>query len=192
MSNSINVMVVELDKMRRAIGSGDRKLIEAIQKDQEWFLSTIDDIDDEAELKCAQAVEHLIVGNPSDDYPGYLYGYALEAICRQLGRELENICPICGAGDWLEEVDAALKIHKIPLEISTLVFGLCPVEIPQPDDYPMIGSWPPQSIPPALAALKWLEMFGMDREMTDTFRQIRSWLADAATTPECAIVGFLS
>jgi hypothetical protein len=192
MSSSVNVFVVELDKLRRAIGSHDRQLIEAIQEDQERFLASIDDIDDEAELKCAQAVEHLIAGNPSDDCPGYLYGYAVEAICRQLGHELPNICPIAGATDWLAEVDAALKIHQVPLQLSALVFGKCPVEIPQPDDCPCIGVWSPQSIPPALAALQGIELLGLEREMTETFQDIRGWLTEAAKTPGEAIVGFLS
>jgi hypothetical protein len=192
MSSSINVFVVDLDQLRGAIASGDKELVEAICQDQESFLATIDDIDDEAELKCGEAVAHLICGTPSDEYPGYLYGYALEAICRQVGRELENICPICGAGDWLEEVDKALQDQRVPIALSTLVYGECPVKIPTPGDYPFIGSWPHQSILPALTALQWLEMFGLDREMTQTFQQIRSWLADAATTPGQSIVGFLS
>jgi hypothetical protein len=192
MSSSINVFVVDLDQLRGAIGARNEKLVAAICEDQESFLATIDDIDDEAELKCGEAVGHLICGTPSDEYPGYLYGYALEAICRQLGRELENICPICGASDWLEEVDQALQDQKVPVALSMLVYGICPVEIPTPDDYPFIGSWPHESIPPALAALQRLETFGLDREMTETFQQIRSWLADAATTPGQAIMGFLS
>ena len=192
MSSWINVFVVDLDQLREAIASGDKQLVDAICQDQEWFLATIDDIDDEAELKCGEAVAHLICGTPSDKYPGYLYGYAMEAICRQVGRELENICQICGAGDWLEDVDKALQDQKVPIALSTLVYGGCPVKIPMPGDYPFIGSWSQESIPPALTALQCLEMFGLDREMTQTFQQIRSWLADAATTPGQAIVGFLS
>lgn len=192
MSSSINVYAVPIERLEQAVGSGDRSLVDAIVRDQEFFLSTIDDIDDEAETTCAQAVSDLIAGAPSEDVPGYLYGYALEAICAQLGQELTNICPIAKATRWIECVDAVLERNRVPERLTDLVFGGSPVPIPEPDDCPCIGRWSASQVTEALAVLRSLDGSDLDPEMAQTFDSIRAWLEAAAQTPGAAVVGFLS
>jgi hypothetical protein len=83
MSLSINVYAVSLEQLKQVVGSHDQAIIDAIVEGHEDFLSTIDDIDVDAKLTCADAVAELINGELSEDAPGYLYGYAVEAICRR-------------------------------------------------------------------------------------------------------------
>ena len=96
----------------------------------------------------------IIEGAPLAAHLGYLYGYALEAICAHLGRELPGVSSISRAAAWIDVVDEPLEGKGIPIGLSTLVFGVCPVGIPTPDDHPSIGSWPPHVIPGALEAIR--------------------------------------
>jgi hypothetical protein len=192
MSSAINVYAVSIERLKQVVGSRDRSAVDAIVADLEHFLSTIDDIDEDAEMTCAEAVAELVNGETSDDAPGYLYGYALEAICAHVGEELPNICPIAGASDWIEEVDAVLKRKGIPVRLSGLVFGGSPVPIPEPDDYPSIGKWPAAEVPGALKAFQSLDVTDIDDEMAETLAQMRGWLEAAAKTPGASVIGFLS
>ena len=122
----------------------------------------------------------------------YLYGYGLEAICAHIGEELPNICPIARATAWIKGVDALLESKGVSVRLTTLVFGGSPVPIPEPDDYPGIGEWSASEVPAALAALRSLDLTGVDEEMAETFAQIRGWLEEAAKRPGVSIIGFLS
>ena len=192
MSSSINVYAVPLERLSRVIGSRDQGLIDAIAESHEDFLSSIDDIDDEAETTCADAVADLINGETSDDAPGYLYGYALEAICSHVGEELPNISAISRASDWIEEVDRILERKRIPARLSGLVYGGSPVPIPEPDDYPFIGQWTPAEILAAATAFQTADLTDLDHATADTLQQVRRWAVAAAKKPDTSILGFLS
>jgi len=191
-SSAINVYAVAVDQLRRAFGSRDQKLIAAIVTSHKHFLSTIDDIDDEAEMSCAQALAELVNGTQPKDGAGYLYGYALEALCGHLGEELPNICPIAGASAWIEEMDRLLASRRVPLQLMQLVFGGSPVPIPEPDDAPCIGVWRADELPAAAAAFRALDPSGLDHDMTETLAQFRGWVEAALRTPGRSIIGFLS
>jgi hypothetical protein len=192
MSSSINVYAVPLERLTQVVGSRDQGLIDAIVEGREDFLSSIDDIDDEAEMTCADAVAELINGEASEDAPGYLYGYALEAICSHVGDELPNICPIVGAADWIEEVDRILERKRIPVRLSALVYGGSPIPIPEPDDCPFIGQWTPAEIAAAATAFQAADPADVDQATADALQQARRWVEVAAKKPGTSIVGFLS
>lgn len=123
MSSGINVYAVPTARLNEVIGSRDRGTIGAIIAGQQSFLSGIDDIDGDAEMSCADAVTDLVNGERSEGGPGYLYGYALEAICAHVGDELPNICPISGTSEWIDAVDAFLESNNVPLRLNDLVNG---------------------------------------------------------------------
>src|SRR5262249_34899994 len=133
-----------------------------------------------------------IAGTPLSPQFGYLYGYALEAICAYVGRELPNVPGICGTSAWVDKVDAYLRREGVAVGLAELIYGSYPVEIPEPDDYPFIGSWPPQVIPGAVEAIRRADVRGLDFEMAETVTQIRAWLEAVAEDPEEGLVGFLS
>lgn len=192
MSSALHVYAVSIEELHKALGSGDEELIAQILECQEDFLQTIDEIDDEAEFSCAEAVGELIRGELNEDAPRYFYGYALEAICFQLGDELPNICPISRASTWIEEVDVLLKHFGIPVRLLQLIHGGSPVRIPEPDDYPYIGSWTSAEVTAAKAAFAGYDSTDIRPDMEATLQQIRGWVEAAAKRPGNAVVGFLS
>jgi hypothetical protein len=192
MSYAINVYAVSVERLKEIIGSRDKSMLDAVLAKQATLLSTIDDIDDEAEMTCADALAKMIDGRMSHADPGYLYGYALEALCAQIGAALPNICPISGVSDWIDEVDAVLESGSVPIRVCDLVNAGSPVPIPAPDDFPFIGFWPADEIPAALAALHSLPLAGLAQEMAETLAQIRDWLEEAAKSPGTSLIGFNS
>lgn len=192
MSSSINVYAVPLDRLKQLVGSRDQAVIDAVVSNHKAFLATVDDIDDEADMTCAQAVAELVNDSPDKDGPGYLYGYALEALCAHAGQELPNLCPIARGSEWIEEIDALLERHQAPVHLSDLVYGGSPVPIPEPDDYPFIGRWPADKIPATLAAVHAMDVTQLGPDTAETVEQLRGWLEAAAGKPGASIVGFLS
>jgi hypothetical protein len=192
MSSSINVYAVAVEQLKQAIGSRDEALIETIVSQHEDFLASIDDIDDEAEFSCAEAVADLINGAVSEDAPAYFYGYALEAICSHLGEELPNICPISGSSEWMKEVDALLERKGIPIRVNQLVFGGSPVRIPTPGDCPFIGRWTEEACAAGKNAFDNANLADVDPEMAETLQQFKDWVEVAAQTPGTSVIGFLS
>jgi hypothetical protein len=81
MSEAINVYAVPLEDLRQLLGSGRIIAAATICRQQADQLARADDVDDEAEMSCADAVVELITGQISNSESNHLYGYALEAIC---------------------------------------------------------------------------------------------------------------
>jgi hypothetical protein len=194
MSSTLTVYAISFERLERVPGSRDLALVGAIGTELEDFLARIDELrDDEDETpSCREAVAQIVAGAPLSPHLGYLYGFALEAICAYIGRELPNVSGICGTSAWVDQVDDYLRSEGVPVGLAGLIYGGCPVEIPEPDDYPFIGSWPPQVIPSALGAIRGVETEGLDYEMAETIAQIRAWLEAAAENPEEGLIGFLS
>ncbi len=194
MSSTLNIYAVAFDRLKQVPGSGDRRLAEAIGADLEYFLSQVDELRDEEEPapSCREAVAQILEGAPLAPHLGYLYGYALEAICAHLGRELPNVPAISRASAWIDGVDEFLRGNGVPVRLSGLVYGGCPVDIPPPDDYPCIGSWPPPVIPGALAAIRRVGLAGVGYDTAETITRVRGWLEAAAADPGVGLIGFLS
>jgi hypothetical protein len=192
MSVGLNVYAVSLERLKQIVGSRDQAMIDAIVEGHEDFLSSIDDICKDAELTCVDVVAELINGELSENTLCYLYGYAFEAICSHVAEELPNICPISGASDWIEEVDALLEGKDIPIRLNELVFGGSPVPIPEPDDYPSIGKWTAAELAAARVAFEATDLTDVEPDMAETLQQIRDWVAVASKKPGAAVVGFLS
>ena len=95
MSSTITVYLVSIDRLRQLLGSRDQATIRAVVTGREDFLHDVDEIDEDAGMSCADAIAELVNGEVSEDGPGYLYGYALEAICSSVGKELPNVSGIC-------------------------------------------------------------------------------------------------
>jgi hypothetical protein len=192
MSSTIDVYAVSEGRLRQAVGSGDRALAEAVIAGQGDWLAQVDEVDEESELKAGDAVRELIDGRISGSGGGYLYGYALKAICAHLGEELlPNLWGIAGAADWIEEVDGHLAAKGIGLKLSDLVYGGSPVAIPEPDDYPFIGRWAAQDIAAAVAALRAADLSDLEQELAETIGLVRAWVETAGKAGGTMIVGFL-
>jgi hypothetical protein len=194
MSSTFSVYAVPYDRLKRVPGSRDRDLVEAIVGAHEHFFAQIDELADEEDEvpSCREALAQIVEGAPLAGHLGYLYGYALEAVCDHLGRELDGVSSISRAAGWIDPVDEFLRDKGVPIALSDLVFGACPVDIPTPDDHPFIGSWPPMVIPAALEAIRRVDATGVDYDTAESVAQIRGWLEAAAVEPGVGLVGFLS
>ena len=87
-SSTLTVYAVSFDRLRRVPDSRDPGLAEAIGTEFGYFLSRIDELkkdEDEEVPTCREAVGQIIAGATLSPRLGYLYGYALEAICAYLG-----------------------------------------------------------------------------------------------------------
>lgn len=79
--------LVDITKLRAAIGSRDASLVAAIiENDPDAF--DLDDQDDD-ELPLAEALEALIMEEPLESEDAHQYGYAFKEICDYLGEALE-------------------------------------------------------------------------------------------------------
>src|SRR4029077_1759365 len=96
------------------------------------------------------------------------------------------------ASAWIDKVDGYLKGKGVPIALTDLVFGVCPLDLPTPDDNPFIGSWPPRVIPGALDALRRVDLSDADHDTAETVAQIRDWLETPASDPDEGLIGVLS
>ncbi|WP_435008431.1 DUF7691 family protein [Tundrisphaera lichenicola] len=201
MSTSISVYAVPLDQLTRVLGSRDRPLADAVAGKMSGWFARIDkladpdpDPDEPPVPTCSEALHRIIEGDLADvpGFHGYVYGYAFEALCAYLGEELEGISAIAGSSEWIETIDRWLDEAGVPLRLQDLVFGPGPVILPEPDDYPMIGHWPPEVIARSLGPIREVDLEGADFETDGTVRQIRDWVEFAAARPGTGLIGCLS
>ena len=199
LSYQIDVYVVSLERIYQVLGSRDEKFIKAVLTDQAWFLSNVDDWcefhrerDPNRVIAMArEAVSQLINGDDISQRPSFVYGYAFQAICAQLGRTLTGFYSISGAFGWIEAIDAQLAQLDAPLRLNALVFDHPSVEIPNDDGHPFIGEWPARDIVAGLDALRTVDMTKIDGETAETFAEILVWLEETAKTPGASLIGFL-
>ena len=139
MSYSLVPYLVDLEKLRRVMGSKDDVLLKSVLSNIGDEDETSDDAegdndedveeDEEEEISMTRAVTDLISGNKPVDGSGHVYGYALENICNTIGTRL-------GADEWCGirwEVLEATGVETL------LVTSGSPVPLPEIDDFPTIG-----------------------------------------------------
>src|SRR5947209_7238600 len=204
MSTTLTVYVVPLDQLARVPGSGDRDLADTMGIESPAWFARIDELadpdpdpdeDDQTVPTCLEALRRIVEGVARGSVPGhhgYVYGYAIEALCGHLGEELENVASISGSSDWVDEIDRFLGEVEVPLSLTDLVFGGSPVPIPEPDDCPAIGWWSPEQIARAVGPLRNVYVGDPNDDPGWTVLQIRRWVEQAAGRPGHALVGFLS
>ncbi len=145
MGYSITLYAVDLERLRAAVGSCDTALLRRIRRreaeefeaDEDWFGEAA-----AGKLTLREALEELVAGKWTSPNSGGQYGYALELLCRDLGKRAElEVSPELVAG-------TALARARLPLEI------------PPPEDFPVISHLTPEE---ARAALSGRTVPGGDR-----------------------------
>jgi len=138
MSYTLVPYLVDLDELRRVVGSGDAALLErARERAPDTFAEPERDEDDE-EVSVGTALRHLVMGEPPQADSAHQYGYALEHLCAVLGRGLD-------AGWW-----EAIRWPVLDATgMSEVLDSGPPVPLPKIADFPRIGFLEP----PAIAAL---------------------------------------
>lgn len=148
-----DVYMVPFADLKRAAGSKDPRLLEAIREECGTILRNADGyLDRGATVTCADALADLIEGADFREYPPrhlYRYRCALEAIWAYLGEYVGQL-----EVDATEELDEALAELDIPSRYSDLVSGAEVVPLPPWNDVPRIGSWSPEQVAAAMRGFR--------------------------------------
>ncbi|MGI5231661.1 DUF7691 family protein [Actinoallomurus sp. CA-142502] len=197
MSYSLSLYLVDLEKARGAIGSGDDKLRRMIGG---RFKTTIAHADEwfDSEIKAGaptryDAIRAVIDGGPYDAAYGFQYGYAYQTICQFHGRFLDNSEFSPFRGDWLETVDQGLAELGIGVRVTDFMYGTVPSELPPPDHLPCYGEWSPKECAQAVAgweATAQEQRDALDEEVLMAIESCVGWAREAQARPGWSVAGF--
>ncbi|MGV3719289.1 MAG: DUF7691 family protein [Actinomycetota bacterium] len=165
MSYSLVPYLVDLEQLRQAVGGKNEALLAAVIAGNPDALQDAEP--DDEELSLAQALRHLVMGEPLDAGSAHQYGYALMELCRHLGEELP-------------ERDLWESIHSNVLE-STGADELlsrtgAPVPLPKIDDFPYIGHLEAAQISALVDRLGGGRLISASPTGRKPRRSFRSWL----------------
>lgn len=135
MSYTVTCYQVDIDALKKLCGSKDSNALKTILKKQiERIEDTNDSFADEIEEEGAPgldaAITQLIMNEEMNPEFGFMYGYALEALCAHLGQMMDMEAFESMTGGWFWE---------LPDTIQSLVLSGSPVELPEIEDFPTIG-----------------------------------------------------
>lgn len=103
----------DLTRVRKAIGSKEVKISQAIRRQYMDMLSGMTDPD---EVHLSLLVKHLILGLELKDAHASRYAYALQFLCMHYGKFLSNEQWFGMSSQYLDDVDAVLKQAGIPAQ----------------------------------------------------------------------------
>jgi hypothetical protein len=185
MGTNLIPIAVDLEKVGHALGSKNKRLLGAVVKKYSREFRDLDDmaaeffadegIDDSFTIR--DALGHMILGQEYREEPelGFMYGYALEYLCRQLGKALSFGWRFRSSSTLEWDMDRALAAAGVPedvLRISRLTGRGCPVPLPEIPDDPYIGYMLQEEMPAALAAFDEAKLAAVESE------DARGWLAE--------------
>lgn len=184
--------IVPFDTLKRAVGSRDRQLLQAIIEECASLLNEADkNRPNKDSPTCAQALADLIHGIDFDGFDpskGNSYGLAFETMCAHFGEFVGEV-----HGHWNDLMDAYFAECGVPLKYSDLVIGEEVIDLPIYADYPEVGSWSPSAVLAAVAPLNALNLEALrenDEELAEVVGEITQWIQRACKMPGWGIVGF--
>ncbi|MGW0249844.1 DUF7691 family protein [Nocardia goodfellowii] len=197
MSYSLSLYLVDLDKVRSAIGSGDDKLRRMIggrfearfAHDDEYFA---DEIAAGAPKKY-EAVRAVLDGGPFDGSYGHLYGYAYQAICEFHGRFLDNSSFSPFRSGWLELVDEGMAALGMDARVGDFWYGSLPAALPRPEFVPCYGEWTADECAKLLeqwAATTPEQYADLDPYVLEAIESCVGWARAARAEPGTGVAGF--
>jgi len=170
----------DLTRVRKAIGSKDVKISQAIRRQYMDMMSGMTDPD---ELHLSLLVKHLILGLELKDAHASRYAYALQFLCMHYGKFLSNEHWFGMSSQYLDDVDAVLKQAGIPektLSVLVLLYRGPPIPLPPIEDFPFIGYLLAREIPPAIAAYDRADFSSATGSIRDSLAGLRGWLEHCA------------
>lgn len=171
MSSSLIPLMADLDRVRKAFGCKDKKLLRAVLEEADLDDEDTDpgdfeeaedgdediDIDDLEELPSSQdALKHIIMGTPWARGIGSKYGYAFLALCQHLCEELPRDNWGETRAEYVAQFDEVLRAVGIPQDTLCLKqLTNSPGDFPLPprNDFPFVGVLTPAQVARAAAAL---------------------------------------
>lgn len=128
------------------------------------------------------ALEQMISGSEYD-LPGHVYWYALELLAEQNGDPVRNYywASMPRPSELIDAVTTALARAGSPdaaAIVETVFTSGPPVDLPDCEDFPLVGYLAADEIPGAVATLDAVDLSAMDDELAAGVREIGNWLRD--------------
>jgi hypothetical protein len=191
----LTATAIDLGKVSDALGSKNRRLVSVLVKkfgdEFEQFDEMAADFgDDEAgevALTMRTALAQMVMGEEYNEELGFMYGYALELICRHFGEELLNQhwSAMPSGSEWAKTVDRGLKAAGVPESVlrvqKHLMYRGAPIAIPKVEDFPSIGYLKHKEVKAAQKALGQSKLAAVkDEEVLASIQEIQNWLQTCA------------
>jgi hypothetical protein len=189
-------IAVDLGQVCGAIGSKNKELISALVAQFGAGFAQFDRMaagyaeDNELNqvLTMRSALTQMVMGEEYVKELGFIYGYALEFICRHFGEFLPNgeWSAMPSGTRWAEEVDQGLEAAGVPEKALRVIHHLmgrgAPVAIPDIDDFPGIGYLKLMEVKAAQKALLEAQLTSIDEEVLGSIRELQGWLETCSST----------
>ena len=193
MGYALSVFLVPSSDILRVPGIPDTDLLDRLLIDVMPDLVSLDeqlcDAGDEDDITHEQAFRELFSGNVSAPEYGARYGWAFEKLCQSIGTYLPNNCFSPCKFEWYDQLDRFLATTDIELRFSQLVYN-CPVEIPEPDDFPSIGHWTHEQIAAAAPMITKVADSAQDETIGEALSVVSEWLKQGVEDSNSMIIGF--
>lgn len=188
-------IAVEIDRVAGIVGSRDEALLgdliatfgDEFGQIDEMAVDRAEDEERDEAPTVRSSLAQMVRGEPYDEGYGFLYGYALEFVCRYFGEYLPNHqwSAMPSGSSWAETVDQGLEAAGVPAKTigvaSHLMNRGAPVEIPEIDDFPGIGYLDRHEVRAAQEALAGAALDAIqDAEVLAAIREIQDWLRTCA------------
>jgi hypothetical protein len=193
----LTATAVDLGRVSDSLGSKNKRLISAIVKKFGDELAQFDEMaaefgqgeDGEEALTMQRALTQMVMGEEYDEEFGFMYGYALEFLCRHFGEDLPNAewSAMPNGSEWAQTVDRGLKAAGVPESVlrvgKHLMFRGAPIAIPEIEDFPGIGYLKLKEVKAAQKALEKAKLTAIkDKEVLASAQELQSWLQTCATS----------
>lgn len=199
MGYCVSAIAVDLDKVRVVIGSKNKKLLAAIEKEAAGDLDFIEEMiadhleNDEDEdgkppepFSVEEALRGLIMGGERLEEFGFAYAYCFEYLCLHFGDFLNNSQWSAMRSAWFETVGKGLVkagVSQKMFSLNTMFFRGPPVELPEVADFPSIGYLTTPEIAKARVELVKADLTKVkDKSVVEAIEQIRSWLDECTNS----------
>lgn len=175
MSRGIMIYSVDDDALKRALGSNDPDLLDALEKicgDDTW----------------PQVMQLIKSGACRGDAEQQIF--AFEALCKYFGVELDNgaVSPI--RQSTIQDADQALLGHPCGLSFDQLVYGHGVFPFSLASDFPQFGHWSAASVRAAAPVLEQDPPEHADETLEAILLAVSDWIT-IANARNNALFGFI-
>jgi hypothetical protein len=166
--------LIDLAKLRSAVGSKDLALVEAIRKtDPEKFDLRDDD------LTLGDALSQLVMGEKLGRKATHQYGYALIRLCEHLGQRLD-------ADEWSGVRLAALQDSGV----AALMQSGPPVKLPKNPDVPLVGFLERAQVAEMVSKMGDEGLTHDDEDLQELLTEFEGWLRAAVKAKRDIVLFF--
>jgi hypothetical protein len=169
MSYVLTPYLIDLEKLRKSVGSGDESLIAAVISGNPKPFKADDE--ETEELSRREALRHLVMGDELDEDSAAQYGFALALVCHHLG---EVILPDAWGGVSWRAVEAT------GLE-DVLMRSGPPVALPPMPGLPVIAYLTAEQVVAEAAEIGNAQLEDDDEDLQELLEEFVGWLRKAAS-----------